>query len=503
MVLMLNKHPESDMIYSDEDKIDETNQRRHPFFKPDWSPDSFLSRMYTCHLGVYRRSLITEIGGFRVGFEGSQDYDLVLRFTEKTDKIFHIPKVLYYWRIHAQSASSGAAAKPYAYEAGQRAIEAALQRRGEPGRVSGVSECPGHYTIRYDIQTHDLVSIIIPTRDLGRLLNQCLESIFEKTTYPNYEIVLVDNGSTEPYAEKVMSDWLNKEPNRLRCYTNGIPFNYSKLNNFGVSKASGKYLLFLNNDTEVLTPDWIEAMVEQAQRPSVGAVGTLLLYPDNTIQHAGVILGLGGIAGHEHSLLPATASGYFNRVISINNHSALTGACLMCRREVFEAVGGFNEDLAVAFNDIDLCLRIVDAGFWNVYLPHAILYHHESKSRGQEDTPEKKARFQREIDYMQEHWAALIKSDPCYNPNFSLQYARAYQIRESSDSQAQLELAIQLRQAQNNLKRVRNRLNNTREELEQTKSRIEAMETSKFWKLRRRWLGVKNALGMATQVDSN
>lgn len=502
MVLMLNKHPEADMIYSDEDKIDEENRRKYPFFKPDWCPDSFLSRMYTCHLGFYRRSLITEIGGFRVGFEGSQDYDLVLRFTEKTNQIFHIPKILYHWRIHEQSASSGAAAKPYAYEAGQRAIAEAIERRGEPGRVFGVPKVPGHYTVRYDIKIHDLVSIIIPTRDLGRLLNQCLESIFEKSTYPNYEVILIDNGSTEPYADKVITDWLNKEPQRLQCYTYGVPFNYSKLNNFGVSKANGNYLLFLNNDTEVITPDWIEAMVEQAQRPIVGAVGALLLYPDDTIQHAGVILGLGGVAGHEHSLLPATASGYFNRVISINNHSALTGACLMCRRDVFEAVGGFNEeDLAVAFNDVDLCLKIVTAGFRNVYLPHTVLYHYESKSRGKDNTPEKQARFQREIDYMHKRWATFIENDPCYNPHFSLQYSRAYELRESSDTQAQLELATQLRQSQNTLKRVRHQLNSTKEELEQVQSKVTAMETSKFWKLRSRWFGIKRNLGMKIQED--
>lgn len=501
MVLMLNKHPEADMIYSDEDKIDEENRRKYPFFKPDWCPDSFLSRMYTCHLGVYRRSLITEIGGFRVGFEGSQDYDLVLRFTEKTNQIFHIPKILYHWRIHEQSASSGAAAKPYAYEAGQRAIAEAIERRGEPGQVTEVAQHRGHYTVRYDVKAHDLVSIIIPTRDLGRFLNQCLESIFEKSTYQNYEVILVDNGSTEPYTEKVISDWLNREPHRLRCYSYGIPFNYSKLNNYGVSKASGKYLLFLNNDTEVIEPDWIEAMVEQSQRPSIGAVGARLLYSDNTIQHAGVILGIGGVGGHLHKCLDATATGHFDRLVDTLNYSAVTAACLMCRREVFEAAGGFNEDLAVAFNDVEFCIKTLKAGFRNICLPHAKLYHHESKSRGYEDTPEKKIRFNREIAYIRDRWHSILDNDPCYSPHLSLKHEEECRIRETEESQAQLELAIQLRQSKNTLKRVRDRLNTTQEQLEQMQSKVTAMETSKFWKLRSRWFGVKRGLGMATQEN--
>jgi len=502
MALLLNKHPEADMIYSDEDKIDEENRRKFPFFKPDWCPDSFLSRMYTCHLGFYRRSLITEIGGFRVGFEGSQDYDLVLRFTEKTSQIFHIPKILYHWRIHEHSASSGAAAKPYAYEAGQRAIAESIERRGEPGRVFGVPKFPGHYTVRYDIQIHELVSIIIPTRDLGRLLNQCLESIFEKSTYPNYEVILVDNGSVEPYTERVISEWLNREPNRFRCYSYGIPFNYSKLNNYGVSKAKGKYLLFLNNDTEVIAPDWIEAMVEQSQRPSIGAVGARLFYSDNTIQHAGVILGIGGVGGHLHKCLDATATGHFDRLVDTLNYSAVTAACLMCRRDVFDAVRGFNEELAVAFNDVDFCIKILKSGFRNICLPHAKLYHHESKSRGYEDTPEKQIRFKGEIDYVRDRWQAILDNDPCYSPHLSLKHEEECRIRETEESQAQLELAIQLRQSKNTLKRVRNRLNTTQEQLEQLQGKVTAMETSKFWKLRTRWLGVKRVLGMTTQENA-
>jgi len=497
MVLMLNKHPEADMIYSDEDKIDENNQRKYPFFKPDWCPDSFLSRMYTCHLGVYRRSLITEIGGFRVGFEGSQDYDLVLRLTEKTNNIFHIPKVLYGWRLHEQSASCGTEAKPYAYEAARRAIAEALERRQEAGTVTQPPGYPAHYIVRYKISTYDLVSIIIPTRDLGRDLNQCLESIFGKSTYPNFEVIVIDNGSTEPYTEKVINTWLNQEPERFRCYTYGIPFNYSKLNNFGVTKAKGKYLLFLNNDTEVITPDWIEAMVEQAQRSAIGAVGVKLLYPDDTIQHAGVVIGLGGGAGHGHKGFSATDAGYHQMLLDINNYTAVTGACLMCRREVFDTVGGFNEEhLAIAFNDVDFCLKIVSAGFRNIWLPHAVLYHYESKSRGYEDTPEKVRRFGKELAYLQEHWKSFIERDPCYSVNLSLGY-EDFRIREQDGQDIQL--ALELKQANAKVKRIRSRLEGTKNDLKVANNRIEAMQTSKFWKLRSRWLKVKRSLGMATQ----
>lgn len=434
IIVLLNQYPEADMIYSDEDKIDDAGKLRDPFFKPDWCPDSFLSRMYTCHLGVYRRSLIEQIGGFRAGYEGSQDYDLVLRFTEKTEQIFHIPKVLYHWRIHEESASSGVVAKPYAYEAGQRAIAEAIKRRSEPGMVTENPQFRGHYTVRYHIQSHDRVSIIIPTRDLGYLLNQCLESIFKKSTYPNYEVILVDNGSTESYTENVISDWLNREPDRFYCYSYTIPFNYSKLNNYGASQAKGKYLLFLNNDTEVITPSWIEAMVEQAQRLSIGAVGARLLYSDHTLQHGGVILGIGGVAGHLHKGVERSNYGYFHRLLDTLNYSAVTAACLMCRRDVFDRINGFNEDLAVAFNDVDFCLSVLKAGFRNICLPHAELYHHESKSRGYEDTPAKQVRFQQEIDYMWDRWKTLLLNDPCYSPNLSLKYEDC-KIRQTPESE--------------------------------------------------------------------
>ena len=420
VVELINQHPTADMIYSDEDKLDENEYLVSPFFKPEWCPDSFLSRMYTCHLGVYRHEIIREIGGFRAGYEGSQDYDLVLRFTEKTDRVFHIPKILYHWRIHPQSASGQSDQKPYAAIAAEKAIADALNRRGEPGKVVQAANLIGHFIVRYDLTSHPKVSIIIPTRDLGAVLDNCLTSIFEKSQYQNYEIVLIDNGSVEENTFAIIKKWQKKEPERFRCCELDIPFNYSKINNYAVQQATGDYLLFLNNDTEVIVPDWIEAMLEQAQRPSVGAVGALLLYPDDTIQHAGVVIGLGGVAGHSHYFLPANTPGYFGRAMTVNNYLAVTAACLMCRREVFEKVNGFEEALSVAFNDVDLCLKIFDAGYNNVYLPHVVLYHHESKSRGVEDTPEKQSRFLQEISFMQEKWIKYIEHDPCYNQNLTL-----------------------------------------------------------------------------------
>ncbi len=418
VALLLNRHPDADMIYSDEDKVDEHHRFRDPCFKPDWSPDSFLSQMYTCHLGTYRRSLVTAIGGFRAGYEGSQDYDFALRFTEKTEKIFHIPKILYHWRIHSQSASSSSEVKPYAYIAAEKALADALCRRGENGIISGVPRFSGLYSVRYKIENYQLVSIIISSKNLGKALDKCLQSIFTKSVYPNYEVVVIDNGSTEEYTAQVINKWNTKEPHRFRCYQIDTPFNFSKINNYAVSKAKGEYLLFLSSDIEVITYDWIDAMVEQAQRPSIGAVGALLLYPDNTIQHAGIVLGIDGVASHSYKHFPYTL-GYFGQVVSIKNCSAVTGACLMCRREVYESVKGFEEELAVAYNDVDFCLKLVKKGYRNVYLPHIVLYHHELTSRGGEDTHKQLTLLAKEAEYMQNKWKQILKNDPYYNPNLT------------------------------------------------------------------------------------
>ena len=416
--LLLNRYPQADIIYSDEDKIQEDGKFKDPFFKPDWCPDSFLSRMYTAHLGTYRRSLVTEIGGFRVGYEGSQDYDLVLRLTEKTDKIFHIPKILYHWRSHAASTACNLDSKSYATDAAQKALADALHRRGES--LARVIPVPcGHYIVRYEIKEFKKVSIIIPTKNLGNILDNCLESIFSKTQYPNYEVVLIDNGSTEVRTQEVIHNWKTREPDKFRYELLDIPFNFSKINNYAVERSQGEYLLFLNNDTEVVTPDWLEAMVEQAQRPSIGAVGAMLLYPDNTIQHAGVVGGIGGVAGHSHKYYTSDSPGYFGQIQTINNYLAVTAACLMCRRNVFEEVGGFEEELTVAFNDVDFCFKIVEKGYRNIYLPHVVLYHYESKSRGYEDSIEKQIRFSQEINYMTNKWQNFIQYDPCYSLNLT------------------------------------------------------------------------------------
>lgn len=419
--LLINKHMQADMIYSDEDKISEAGKRHSPFFKPDWSPDTFLSQMYTCHLGVYRRTLIEEIGGFRVGFEGSQDYDLVLRLTERTKEIYHIPKVLYHWRTITGSTAANADSKSYAFSAGERAIREALERRGENGWVESVKNYPGLYRVYYPLSGTPLISIIIPTRDFVSVLKVCLNSIFEKSKYRNFEVIIVDNGSKDLETHNLFEYWQNAEPERFRVLRLDIPFNFSKLNNDAAKIANGELLLLLNNDIEVISPDWLEEMAGQALRPSIGAVGAMLYYPDDTIQHAGVVLGIGGVAGHSHKGLQRYNTGYFDRLLLPANYSAVTGACLMIQKTKFWLVGGLEEGLSVAFNDVDFCLKLVDKGFYNILLPQVQLYHHESKSRGYEDTPEKQERFAKEIQFMQARWRDILNKDPFYNPNLTLQ----------------------------------------------------------------------------------
>ncbi|WP_424767317.1 glycosyltransferase [Paenibacillus sp. sgz302251] len=418
-VALLNKYQDADMIYSDEDKISEEGEIHSPFFKPDWSPDTFLSQMYTCHLGVYRTKLVREIGGFRKGFEGSQDYDLVLRLTEKTNKIYHIPKVLYHWRTIADSTAFDSSAKNYAFVAGLKAIQEALDRREEGGLVNPIPNYPGQYLVKYPVVDEPMVSIIIPTRDGHEILAGCLESIFQKTTYNNFEVIIVDNGSTDVKTFELFKEWKTKVNERFKVLELDIPFNYPKLNNEGARIADGEMLLFLNNDTEVITSTWLESMVGQAQRESIGAVGAMLLYPDNTLQHAGVILGIGGWAGHSHKGFPMNSPGYVGRLLLNSNYSAVTGACLMLKKKDFEAVNGFEETLSVACNDVDLCLKLLNNGKYNLVLPDVRLYHYESKTRGYEDTPEKQERFKREVQYMNDNWAEYMNNDRFYSPNLT------------------------------------------------------------------------------------
>lgn len=410
---LLNKHPEANLIYSDEDKISPEGKRIEPYFKPDWSPDLFLSYNYICHFSVFRKKMVDDIKGFRKGYEGSQDYDLLLRFTEKTDRIFHIPKVLYHWRQIKGSTATVHKEKITHIENSMRALQEALNRR----KIEGVVEKGIHfdqfesYRVRRALKDSPLVSIIIPMKDMVSFLKRNLNSIEEKTDYKNYEIIIVDNNSQEKETRDYF-EIIRKKKN-IKIIEFKDPFNFSKINNFAVTKAKGKHLLFLNNDMEVLSRGWLISMLEHSSRKEIGAVGAKLIFPNNTIQHAGTVLGLGGVAGHSHKHFPAESNGYFGALNTIRNYSAVTAACMMTRKEVFEEVGRFDEiHLSVAFNDVDLCLKIREKGYLIVYTPYAALYHYESTSRGYDLNPD-------EILYMKNRWGQILFSDPYYNPNLT------------------------------------------------------------------------------------
>jgi GT2 family glycosyltransferase len=421
---LINEKPDIALIYSDEDKVDVDGRRFDPYFKTDWNPDLFYSHNMFCHLGVFKRSLVNDVGGFRVGLEGSQDYDLTLRCIERIDvkQIAHLPLILYHWRVHVKSTSMSSDSKPYAMIAGARAINEHFQRTGVNGRVELFDY---GYKPFYDLPTPPpFVSIIIPTRNSHTLVKQCIDSIHNISTYPSYEIILIDNGSDD---FESIQQWRLLEKQGVRVLRDDGPFNYSALNNRAAAIAVGEVLVLINNDTEVIEPKWLEIMVGHAVRPGIGPVGAKLLYPDNTIQHAGVVLGLGGqagAAGHAHYKFPATSTGYLGRISLTSNFSAVTGACLAVRRDLYLKVGGLDEEnLRIAFNDVDFCLKLGELGYRCVYTPDAVLYHHESASRGAEDNPEKKARFKQESDWMRARWGRLIDNDPFYNPNLTLEFA--------------------------------------------------------------------------------
>ena len=420
VVKVLNERPELDVIYSDEDKIDAEGNRFDPHFKADWSPDTLMGNNYISHLGVYRSSIVKSLGGFRKGYEGSQDYDLVLRVTEQIpeDHIYHIDKVLYHWRTIPGSTASSGEAKSYIYDSGVKALTDALNRRGikgtvHPGLISGF------YEVTYEVLQEELVSVIIPTKNGYDDLKLCVDSIIEKTSYPNYEIIIADNGSTDPKMQELFAEYKKQLDERFIVELIDIPFNYSRINNLAAKKASGKYLLFLNNDTEVIEPNWMTTMVSYAQFDRIGCVGAKLYYPDDTTQHAGVLVGIGGVAGHALNNYDRTHCGYFGRLVIDVNYLAVTAACMMVKAADFKAVNGFDETLEVAFNDVDLCLKIYELGRYNVYAHQVELYHFESKSRGYEDTPEKQKRFAGEIKKMQDKWPAYIAHDPFYNDNLT------------------------------------------------------------------------------------
>ncbi len=412
---------QADFIYCDEDKFTTLGDGFFDaHFKPDFAVDNLRSNNYICHFTVFKKSLLDVAGKFRKEFDGSQDHDIILRLTEKAEHIVHVPEILYHWRVSAVSVASDPYAKPYTIQAGINAVSEHLERVGLKGTVESSPIHPNIYRIRYDIEGNPLVSILIPNYNHVEELSVCINSILEKSTYENYEIIIIENNSDDETFKYY--DTLKTNPKiKVVVYKPEAGFNYSAINNFGAKYANGDYLLLLNNDVEVIAPDWIEEMLMFCQRSDVGAVGAKLYYPDDTIQHAGVILGVLTLAGHAFKNQPRGSNGYFGRASYQQDLSACTAACLMVKKSVFEDIGGFDEKFAVAFNDIDLCMKIRKKDLLIVFTPYAELYHYESKSRGIEDTPEKVARFSGEIQRFRDKWGEELKAgDPYYNPNLTL-----------------------------------------------------------------------------------
>lgn len=417
VVRILNEEERPQVIYSDEDKVTtDLSEHFQPFMKPDFNLDLLRANNYICHFFVAEKDLAEQVGGFRGEYNGAQDYDLILRCTERAEKIAHIPRILYHWRVHKASTADNPASKMYAFDAGKRAIEEHLKRCGEKGTVSRTKDL-GFYRVQYQVQGKPLVSIIIPNKDHADMLDRCLKSI-EKSSYQNYEIIIVENNSEK---EETFDYYKQLKSERIKVvYWEGT-FNYSAINNFGVRAAKGDFLILLNNDVEIITENWIEEMLSNCQRKAVGIVGVKLYYPDDTVQHAGIIIGIGGVAGNIFTGLPRRFTGYFHKASIQQDLSAVTAACMMVKRSVYEEAGGLEEKLQVAFNDVDFCLRVRKAGYLVVFDPYVELYHYESKTRGSENTKKKVRRFQSEIEYMRSHWLELLKKgDPMYNPNLTL-----------------------------------------------------------------------------------
>lgn len=419
MAKALNERPALKLIYSDEDKLDDRGDRFDPYFKPDWNPELFLSHNVVCHLGVYDIGMVRELGGFRPGYEGSQDYDLALRCVARlrADQIGHVPHVLYHWRAIAGSTALSGGEKSYAHLAGRRALEDHLAATGSIG--AKVTEVTGGYRVQRALPENEpRVTLIIPTRDRVDLLERCVESICKITSYRNFELLIVDNQSSDAATLGYFARLEDRDNVRVLPYD--APFNYSRLNNVAAAEASGEVIGLVNNDIEAIHADWLGEMVSLAIQPSNGAVGAMLYYPDERIQHAGVIIGLGGVAGHAWTAMPRGFPGQQHRAQLTQNLTAVTAACLLVRRSVFMEVGGLDETFEVAFNDVDFCLRIAQLGYRNVWTPWAELYHYESATRGYEDNPRKKARFDGEVARMQERWGRSLLWDPAYSPNLGL-----------------------------------------------------------------------------------
>ena len=404
---VLSDDPAIDLAYGDEDNRPEPGRSIVPFFKPHASPDTLRSRDVVGRGAIVRLRLVREIGGFRADFGDAAEYDLMLRVTEQTQAIAHVERVLY----HREG-------MPALGEAGARAVAASLVRTDELGTVSRVESPVPTFRVRYRLRERKFVSIVVPTRDHADDLERCLTSIFERSTYADFEVLVVDNDTKDSCARDVIAAWAARD-GRVRVLPMPIPFNYSKLNNAAIATARGEYIVLLNNDTEVLTPDWLEALMEQAQRPAIGAVGASLIFPDRSVQHGGVILGIGGVAGHSHRFAQPNSAGYFGALRAISNYAAVTAACLMVRREAYNRVGGLDETLTVAFNDVDFCLRLQKIGMRNVWLPHVVLVHGESKSRGSDLGISKTRRSIREETVMLERWGDIIARDPYYNVNLT------------------------------------------------------------------------------------
>ena len=440
IVNCLNKDKSVDFIYTDEDKLDQNYMYFDPYFKPDFSPETLECNNYITHFVVVKKDLIDKIGMLDSKYNGAQDFDFVLRATEKSKKIVHIPKVLYHWRVHRESTAFLPDTKPYAFEAGKRAVEAHLNRIGKKANVEESQDVPGAYKINYEIVGNPNITIIIPNKDNIKLLKRCINSILKLTTYKNYEIFIIENNSikntTFKYYKKIAKNTkikiLNYNKNtimdlngerKLELDNNEnskLEFNYSSLINFGVKNSKSDFILQLNNDTLLLTPNWLEIFIGYAQNKEIGAVGARLYYPDKTIQHAGIILGINGIAGNALVNLPYGKHAYFGIEAITRNVSAVTGACLFCRRNLYEEVGFMdNKKFKVAFNDVDFCLKLLERGYRNIYNPYIELIHYESKTRGYEDSPEKIKRFEKETENFRKRWSKLLRNDPYYNPNLS------------------------------------------------------------------------------------
>lgn len=422
LALTIGRAPNAQLIYSDEDKIDLNGNRSEPYFKPQFSIELLRCQNYLSHFTAVRASMVRQVGGWREGFEGSQDYDLYLRVVEQTRpaNIVHIPKVLYHWRSVEGSAALGDTQKEYTAPAALRALNEHVARCDLPYEVSSSAGSIFYHTRPALAEPQPLVSILIPTRDGLDVLRPCIESLLHKTTYANFEIVIIDNNSTDPKSHAYFSEISERQNVSVLGYRE--PFNFSALNNFALRSARGSLVALLNNDLEVISPDWLTQMVSWATQPEIGCVGAKLYYPDDTIQHAGVVLGIGGVAGHGFKRSSRAASGYFGHLQVVRNVSAVTAACLVVRRSVYEEAGGFDEEnLGVAFNDVDFCLTVGKLGYRIVWTPYAELYHKESHSRGLEDTPEKQDRYRKERAHMKAKWGEKLLSDPYYSPNLTLQ----------------------------------------------------------------------------------